>query len=102
MAFLENAGIKVLSITGLGLVDNLEIGRTDPTSLIPIVRKNYIPTAHGGVFISCTNLRTLEIIQPLEDELQVPVFSSNTASFFAVLKRLHLSFTVERYGYLLK
>ncbi len=89
MAFLENAGIKVLSITGLGLVDNLEIGRTDPTSLIPIVRNNYIPTAHGGVFISCTNLRTLEIIQPLEDELQVPVFSSNTASFFAVLKRLH-------------
>lgn len=102
VVFLENAGIKALSITGLGLVDNLEIGRTDPTSLIPIVRENYIPTPNGGVFISCTNLRTLEIIHPLEDELQVPVFSSNTASFFAVLKYLKLLFTTERYGYLLR
>jgi len=102
VAFLESAGIKVRSITGLGLVDNLEIGRQDPASLIPIVRENYMPNAEGGVFISCTNLRTIEIIQPLEDELRVPVFSSNTTSLFGVLKTLNISYTAESYGRLLK
>ena len=30
-----------------------------------------------GLFISCTNLRTLDVIGPLEDALGVPVLSSN-------------------------
>lgn len=30
-----------------------------------------------GLFLSCTNLRTLDVIKPLEDALGVPVLSSN-------------------------
>jgi len=30
-----------------------------------------------GLFLSCTNLRTLDLIAPLEDELRLPVLSSN-------------------------
>jgi len=31
------------------------------------------------VFLSCTNLRTLDIIDPLEQALGIPVISSNQA-----------------------
>ena len=34
-------------------------------------------TSVDGLFISCTNLRTLDIIDPLEDALGVPVLTSN-------------------------
>jgi maleate isomerase len=30
-----------------------------------------------GLFLSCTNLRTLDVIAPLEEKLKMPVLSSN-------------------------
>jgi maleate isomerase len=101
VTFFESAGIKVRSMTGLGIVDNLEIGMYNPANLIPIVHDGASNT-EGGVFISCTNLRTLEIIPRLENELQLPVFSSNTASFFLVVTKLKLSYNAPYYGQLLK
>ena len=100
VAFLEAAGIKVRSINGLGIVDNLEIGRYNPENLIKFVHENaYKP--EEGVFISCTNLRTLEAIPVLESEFKAPVFSSNTASFLLVLKTLELSYNAPKFGQLL-
>lgn len=43
-----------------------------------------------GVFISCTNLLTMECITQLEDELGVPVISSNQATLWAGLRLLGL------------
>lgn len=101
IAFFTSAGIHVLSITGLGLFENLEIGRQEPSHLIPLVQKTHVPNA-DGVFISCTDLRTIDIISALEAQLQVPVFSSNIASFFAVLKALKLNYSTNCFGKLLK
>jgi len=101
VAFFKSVGIHVLSITGLGLFKNLEIGRQVPAHLIPLVHKTHVPNA-DGVFISCTDLRTLEIIQLLEEQLQVPVFSSNIASFFGVLKTLTLKYSTDCFGQLLR
>lgn len=39
-----------------------------------------------GVFISCTNLRTLRIIQEVEDKLRKPVFSSNSVLCWHMLR----------------
>ena len=101
MEFLEQAGFPVLSMVGLGIVDNLDIGRYDPTQLIPLAHEHFVLHSEGGLFISCTNLRTIDIIQPLEDKLQVPVFSSNTASFFGVLQALDIQYSADWLGQLL-
>jgi maleate isomerase len=101
VAFFESAGIHVLAITGLGLFENLEIGRQVPAHLIPLVHKTHVPHA-DGVFISCTDLRTIEIIPALETELHVPVFSSNIASFYAVLKALKIKYSTNCFGILLE
>jgi maleate isomerase len=100
ISFLEAAEIKVRSIKGLGIVDNLEIGRYKPENLIQFVREN-ASQPKKGVFISCTNLRTLEAIPILESEFKAPVFSSNTASFYLVLKKLELSYNEPSFGKLL-
>ena len=101
VAFLENMGINVLAIRGLGLINNLDIGRFKPTNLIPIVHENTSSIHSGGIFISCTNLRTIGIIQLLEDQLGIPVFSSNTASFFGILNTLKIPYHAKDYGQLL-
>ena len=102
MEFLEQAGFPVLSMVGLGIVDNLDIGRYDPSQLIPVARDHFVPHPEGGLFISCTNLRTIDIIPALEEQLQVSVFSSNTASFFGVLQALKLQYSSDSFGQLLK
>ncbi|MEM0285000.1 MAG: hypothetical protein QXU85_05125 [Sulfolobales archaeon] len=38
------------------------------------------------MFISCTNFRTLEVVGVLEEELGLPVVSSNTASMWFALR----------------
>lgn len=101
VVFLESMGINVLSIRGLGLINNLDIGRFKPTNLIPIVHENISSIHSEGIFISCTNLRTLGIIQLLEDQLGIPVFSSNTASFFGILHTLKIPYSAKEYGQLL-
>ncbi len=53
------------------------------------------------VFISCTNLASLGVIQRLEDELGKPVITSNQACFWACLRRLGLRDPVQGYGRLL-
>ncbi|GAV26070.1 maleate cis-trans isomerase [Carboxydothermus islandicus] len=84
--FLEANGIKVQEIVGLGLVDNTEIGRQE--YYVPYrIAKSLNLADCDGIFISCTNFRTIEIIEILEKELGIPVISSNQATFAAVLRR---------------
>ncbi len=49
VSFLEAAGIKVRSIKGLGIVDNLEIGRYKPENLIDFVLGKRVSTREGSL-----------------------------------------------------
>ncbi len=51
-----------------------------------------------AVFISCTNFRTIEIIQDLEGETGKPVITSNQASAWAAMCQLGLKHTDRRFG----
>jgi maleate isomerase len=86
--FLEDNGFKVLSIKGLGIIKNTEIGKQPPW----VAYRLALEVAQGSdadlVFISCTNFRTFEVIEPLESKLGVPVVSSNTASLWLALRTI--------------
>ena len=51
-----------------------------------------------GIFLSCTNLPTVEVIASLEKKLGKPVVSSNTATMWFTLKRIGYKLAVEGYG----
>jgi maleate isomerase len=79
-AFLESHGFSVPDIKGLNLTDNTEIGKQETAyELAKSLKKA------DAIFISCTNFRTFDVIQNLEDGLGIPVISSNSASLWGAL-----------------
>ena len=85
--FFEDNGFSVLSIHGMNIVKDIEIGKLDPQQVYKFVVEHDEPKA-GTLFISCTNLKTLDIIPKLRKELGKPVVSSNLATLWTVCKRL--------------
>ena len=98
--FLEQNEIDVLRIKGLGIAQNRDVGSKDPRIAYELAKEVYLPEAQG-IFISCTNFRTIEVIDKLEKELGVPVISSNTATLWAMMKRAGAKSKLEGYGRLL-
>jgi len=101
--FLEESipGIEVVTIRGLNIVGNIPKGRLDPFSSYRIMKKLNTP-GYDGVFISCTNWRTFEIIECLEKDLKKPVITSNQASLWAALREAGVREPIEGYGTLLR
>ena len=98
--FLEANGFKVVSVKGLGISSNLEIGKLGPEVAYKLGKEVDIPGA-DGVFISCTNFRTIEIIDELEKDIGKPVVTSNQATFWDVVNELKLGESVGNLGRLL-
>lgn len=99
--FLESDGIDVLKAWGMGIVDNIVIGKQRPEYVYKIA-KNEIMEKADALFISCTNLRTFETIELLEGEIAVPVVTSNQASLWATLQTLGYSQPIQGLGDLLR
>jgi len=98
--FLEDNEMEVLDIRGMGFVDNTEIGKLEPHEAYKMAKEMF--TKEGdAIFISCTNLRTFEIIEPLEKEFGTPVVTSNQASLWLALRKLNIGEKIPRLGKLL-
>jgi maleate isomerase len=95
--FLEQNGFAIVKIEGLGITDNLEIGRQKPETIIRLAKLVDTPKSEG-IFISCTNLPTVEVLAGLEESLGKPVVSSNTATLWSMLKRIGYKHVIEGYG----
>ncbi|MFB6470418.1 MAG: aspartate/glutamate racemase family protein [Vulcanisaeta sp. AZ3] len=92
--FLEAHGFDVIDIKGLGIIDNTEIGSLEPKynyEYIMSVARKYDRERYDALFISCTNWRTFEIINQLEEELNKPVISSNSATLWEIMKTLKIT-----------
>jgi len=106
VAWLESVGVKVVKMIELAEstyarpITNLEIGSFTPESVYKKI-KNHVKPLSTPLFISCTNLRTIEIIELLENDLNLPVVTSNQASLWAALRTLGVQGTSESFGRLL-
>jgi maleate isomerase len=97
--FFNEYGFEVSDIKGLGLVNNLEIGRVGDDTIFKLVEK--VTKACDLIFISCTNLPVLHLIEKIEKMYSKPVITSNQASIWAALRRLNLG-GIKGYGQLLR
>lgn len=88
--FLEAAGYEVVGIDGLNLEPNLEIGAELPQTAYRRARE--IDTMDAdGVFVSCTNYRTFEMIETLEVDIEKPVVTSNQATLWNALREVDVN-----------
>lgn len=85
--FLEANEFEVLDIRGLDIINNLQVGKLEPYEVYRMAKAMFMDEA-DAIFISCTNLRTFEIIELLEGDLGVPVVTSNQASLWLALREL--------------
>lgn len=69
------AGFTVVDTVTFGEEEEAKVARIAPASIMAAARAASIGAE--AIFLSCTNLRTLDIIAPLETELGIPVLSSN-------------------------
>lgn len=97
--FLEEQGFQVAAIQGLGLVDNLEIGRVEREVIEELVEA--VAGEADTIFISCTNLPALNLIDRLEKRYGRPVVTSNQASLWAALRDSSVK-EITGYGELLR
>ena len=81
--------------------NNVMIGRLLPESAYEIGLK-VNGKENEAIFISCTNFRTIEIIQTLEEKTSKPVVTSNQATLWYALRKLGLKDEIKGYGRLLE
>jgi maleate cis-trans isomerase len=89
-AFLEKSGFAVAAIDGFsadahGAVGPQHAAGVTPQQVADLAVRVDRPQAQA-IFISCTNFRTLEIIEPLEQKLGKPVVTSTSASMWKMLR----------------
>jgi len=95
--FLEAYGYTVDTIRGLGLTDNQRIGRVSREQLESFIAPAPLSNA---VFVSCTNLPVVHLIEALEEKHRLPFVTSNQATMWAALRGLDQS-NIDGYGALL-
>ncbi len=96
--YLTHSGFTVVSRKGL----NVEC----PAFLLPEIAyqlaRDVDCKSADGILISCTNFRSLEVIEKIERDTGKPVVSSNTASLWQLLKLANINDKVENAGELFK
>jgi arylmalonate decarboxylase len=105
VGFFQSYGFDVVSLHGLNLGETQEerrgIGRVPPEVVYRMARLIDRDDAEA-IFISCTNLATLDVIADIEKDLGKPVVTSNQACFWACLRLIDLRVPVTGYGVLLE
>jgi maleate isomerase len=95
--FLEGSGYEVVDIEGLGYRTDSEICGEPPETAYREAQKLDCRDA-DGVFISCTGYRTFEIIEQLEQDLGVPVVTSNQATLWDALRKMNVDYSEVELG----
>lgn len=89
--FLDENGITVTTVMGLQLGSTVEerrlINRVPPEVVFRMARAVDSPQAQA-IFLSCTALPTMEMLERIETALGKPVIASNPATLWHCLRRL--------------
>jgi len=101
-AFLEDSGFEVISIKSLKPADSHEMEKPHtqyvrPEQMYKLAKETFTASA-DVMFISCTGLGLIDIIEVIESELERPVITSNQATMWAALRRINISDRISGLG----
>ena len=99
--YFKNEGFDIQSFASFNLESDLDIGKIDPKYLLEALTKMDTIDAEA-LFISCTALPALEIIQELENRIKKIVLSSNQALIWDSIRSVGYNSSIEGYGKLLR
>ena len=85
-ASLEDDGLEIVASGSFEQAEEHVVARITPDSILEAVLEVADSAPCDGVFISCTNARTLDIIERAEQRLGLPVLSSTQALAWHMLR----------------
>ncbi len=95
--YFESEGFEVTSNLYFDIQDDYDIGKVDQKYLYEVLSKIDLNDA-DALFVSCTALPVLEIIDKLEKKLDTIVLSSNQALIWDTLVKIKKNNSVEGFG----
>lgn len=98
--YLQANGFDVLDIQGMQLEKDSDMIRVSPQFILDYAKRFDRPDA-DAVFISCGALRSIEVIQQLEQSLGKPVITSNQATAWDTMRMVGVRHQPQGYGQLL-
>ncbi|WP_037308754.1 Asp/Glu racemase [Ruegeria halocynthiae] len=100
--FLATSGVETIQRSEVSkTLDNEGQGALDPEAVFQLGLAADHPQADALV-LSCTDMRSVEILARLEDAVGKPVVSSNQAMLFQALQLLRISAPITGFGQLLE
>lgn len=90
--FLKDNGIDVIGwTTAYHIALSRDVSNILPRQIVEgILAKRDAVREAEALFISCTGLRAMEVVEELESELNMPVVSANSATLWSLLLRLKI------------
>ena len=95
--FLLEKGFEVLDIQGLNLATGTEMGQVTPAYWKEFGVEIDRPDA-DAIFLSCGGIRSLEVVEQIEDVTGKPVITSNQAQFWSCLRRAGIKDELQGFG----
>ena len=95
--FFKNNNFDVTSNTYFDIKSDVDIGRVDQNQLFEIL-SNIDHKNAEALFVSCTSLPVLDIIEKLEKKLNMTVLSSNQALIWETLESINKNNSIKGYG----
>ncbi len=84
VAYFDRSGLDIVAARCLGLADDRDMARVSAQTIVDAVTDADTDTAEA-VFLSCTALPSLGVIDTLEARLRKPVVTSNLAGLWQML-----------------
>jgi maleate isomerase len=99
--YFSKENIEVLSFSSFNLDSDLEIGKVDPNYLFEVLTKMDTGNAEA-LFVSCTALPVLKILDQVETKIKKTVLSSNQTLIWDSIRSVGYQSSISRYGKLFR
>ena len=99
--FFKTKKIEIMDLSYFDIASDLDIGKVDPHYLFDVLSKQDLSKS-DALFVSCTALPALSIIEDLEKKIGKIVLSSNQTLIWDTLKQVNYDNKVEGFGELFK
>ncbi|TCT06778.1 maleate cis-trans isomerase [Aquabacter spiritensis] len=99
--FLRGFGIEVTNLATFDMIDMFDHAKIRPDEIYRRVKET-VTTDSTAVFVACTQLRALEVVDMLERDLGKPVYSANQASAWLAYDALGIDPGITDCGSLLR
>jgi maleate isomerase len=97
--YFKNEKIEISELSYFDIASDLDIGKVDPQHLFDVLIKQDLSNS-DALFVSCTALPVLSIINEIEKKLGKVILSSNQTLIWDTLKQVNNQNRVDGYGVL--